>query len=100
MAQLKGPIQFIGSMGNIRVYFNKTLKRYIVSTKGGSIKELIMKSPDYARQRENMSEFKSLCVLVIAAQATDGKHRSPGNRLLFLRIHEAGQGDPEARHRA
>jgi len=59
MAELKGPIQFIGSMGNIRVYFNKTLKRYIVSTKGGSIKELIMKSPDYARQRENMSEFKA-----------------------------------------
>ena len=59
MAELKGPIQFIGSMGNIRVYYNKTLKRYIVSTKGGSIKELIMKSPDYARQRENMSEFKA-----------------------------------------
>ena len=31
MAELKGPIQFIGSMGNIRVYYNKTLKRYIVS---------------------------------------------------------------------
>jgi len=59
MAELKGPIQFIGSLGNIRVYYNKTLKKYIVSTKGGSIKELIKKSPTYARQRENMSEFKA-----------------------------------------
>jgi hypothetical protein len=58
MAELKGPIQFIGSIGNIRVYYNKTLKRYIVSTKGGSIKDLIKKNPAYARQRENMSEFK------------------------------------------
>ena len=57
MAELKGPLQFIGSIGNIRVYYNNTLKKYIVSTKGGSDKELIKKSPVYARQRENMSEF-------------------------------------------
>jgi len=59
MAELKGPIQFIGSLGNIRVYYNKTLKRYIVSTKGGASKELIMKNPAFARQRENMVEFKA-----------------------------------------
>ena len=57
MAELKGPLLFIGSIGNIRVYYNKTLKKYIVSTKGGSDKELIKKSPAYKRQRENMSEF-------------------------------------------
>jgi hypothetical protein len=59
MAELKGPIQFIGSIGNIRVYYNKTLKRYIVSTKGGSLKALIKKNPAYARQRECMTEFKA-----------------------------------------
>ena len=59
MAELKGPVQFIGSMGNIRVYYNKTLKRYIVSTKGGASKELIMNNPAFARQRENMAEFKA-----------------------------------------
>jgi len=59
MAELKGPIQFIGSIGNIRVYYNKTLKRYIVSTKGGSSKALIKKNPAYARQRECMTEFKA-----------------------------------------
>ena len=62
MGELKGPIQFVGSVGNIRVYYNKTLKRYIVSTKGGSKKELIMKSPNYARQRENMTEFGACAV--------------------------------------
>jgi hypothetical protein len=62
MGELKGPIQFVGSVGNIRVYYNKTLKRYIVSTKGGSKKELIMKNPEYARQRENMTEFGAVAV--------------------------------------
>jgi hypothetical protein len=56
MAELKEPIQFIGSIGNIRVYYNKTLKRYIVSTKGGSQKALIKKNPAY---RECMTEFKA-----------------------------------------
>jgi hypothetical protein len=58
MAELKGPIQFTGSLGDIRVYYNKTLKRYIVATKGGASKNLIKRSPQLARQRENMSEFK------------------------------------------
>src|SRR5690242_2485977 len=58
MAELKGPVQFTGSIGNIRVYYNKTLKRYVVATKGGSHKASIKKHPAYARQRECMSEFK------------------------------------------
>jgi len=58
MAELKGPIIFTGGIGNIRAYYNKTLKRYIVSTKGGSTKEMIKKNPAFARQRENMTEFK------------------------------------------
>jgi hypothetical protein len=58
MAQLKGSIQFTGSIGTIRSYYNKKLKRYILSTKGGAPKEKIMNSPVFARTRENMSEFK------------------------------------------
>lgn len=58
MAELKGPILFTGSIGNIRAYYNTTLKRYIVSTKGGANKELIKNNPAFARQRENMKEFK------------------------------------------
>ena len=59
MAELKGPILFTGSIGNIRAYYDKSLKRYILSTKGGSTKELIKNNPRFARQRENMNEFKA-----------------------------------------
>jgi hypothetical protein len=57
MAQLNGPIRFTGSVGNVRAYYDKRLKRYILSTKGGANKELILNSPAFVRTRENMSEF-------------------------------------------
>lgn len=59
MAELKGPILFTGSVGGIRSYYDKTLKRYIVATKGGSTKQMIENNPTFARQRENMAEFKA-----------------------------------------
>jgi hypothetical protein len=59
MAQLKGSILFTGSVGNLRSYYDKHLKRYIVSTKGGASKELIHNNPAFARTRENMNEFKA-----------------------------------------
>ena len=59
MAQLKGPIQFVGSLGNIRSYYNRHLKCYTISTKGGATKEQINNSPAFARTRENMSEFSA-----------------------------------------
>lgn len=59
MAQLKGSIQFAGSVGNIRSYYSKKLKRYLLSTKGGAPKEKILNSPVFARTRENMTEFKA-----------------------------------------
>ena len=58
MGTLKGPIQFTGSVGGIRCYYDKALKRWIISTKGGQSKELIMKNPAFALQRDNMNEFK------------------------------------------
>jgi hypothetical protein len=45
-------------MGNIRAYYDKALKRYVLSNKGGANKDLILNSPKLARQRENMNEFK------------------------------------------
>lgn len=58
MGDLKGPILFTGSVGNIRAYYDKALKRYILANKGGTNRDLIRKSPHLARQRENMNEFK------------------------------------------
>lgn len=57
MAELKGPILFTGSIGNLRAYYDKALKKYFVTTKGGSTKELILNNETMERQRENMSEF-------------------------------------------
>lgn len=57
MAQLKGAIQFTGSLGNIRCYYDRQLKRYTLSTKGGATKEQINNNSAFARTRENMSEF-------------------------------------------
>jgi len=62
MAQLKGSILFTGSVGNIRSYYSNQLKRYILATKGGASKELILHNPVFARTRENMSEFTA-CTL-------------------------------------
>ena len=59
MAHLKGPFLFTGSLGNIKSVYNKKLKRYILSTKGGASRELIENSPAFARTRENMNEFKA-----------------------------------------
>jgi hypothetical protein len=59
MARLKGPIQFIGSIGNLRSYYDRRVKGYIVATKGGASKELILNNPAFARTRENMNEFKA-----------------------------------------
>ena len=58
MGELSGIIKFVGTVGNVRVYYNKALKRYIVSTKGTTPKEVIKNNPAFARQRENMAEFK------------------------------------------
>jgi hypothetical protein len=59
MAHLKGTILFTGSIGNIRSYYSKQLKRYILATKGGASKEVIKNNPVFARTRENMNEFKA-----------------------------------------
>jgi len=59
MARNNGPIQFIGSLGNIRSYYDPTLKKYILSTKGGANKNLIMNNPSFARTRDCMNEFSA-----------------------------------------
>jgi hypothetical protein len=58
MAELKGPILFTGSIGNLRAYYDKVRKRYYLSTKGGTNKDIINSNTNLARQRENMNEFK------------------------------------------
>jgi hypothetical protein len=62
MAELKGPILFTGSVGNMRAYYDKELKRYTLGNKGGTTRDMIMNHPLLARQRENMNEFKGCSI--------------------------------------
>lgn len=59
MAHLTGPLQFSGSIGNLRSYYDKRLKRYILSSKGGASRDLILNNPGFARTRENMNDFSA-----------------------------------------
>jgi hypothetical protein len=58
MGILKGPLQFTGSVGNFRCYYDKASGKYVIATKGGQTREQIENNPTFVRQRENMNEFK------------------------------------------
>jgi hypothetical protein len=81
MARLKGPILFTGSIGNVRSYYDKKRKRYIIATKGGASKEDIMNSPAFARTRENMNEFSvcGICASQIRKSLLPVSHLFYGN---------------------
>ena len=57
MARNDGPIQFSGSLGNIRSYYGKSLKKHILSAKGRVNKDLIKNNPAFARIRDFMNGF-------------------------------------------
>jgi hypothetical protein len=57
MAILKGPIQFDGSIGNLRSYYDSDLKKQVVSTKGGASKQHIKNNPKLWRQDAMSDEF-------------------------------------------
>ena len=59
MAEITGPFRFKGSLGNIRVYWNSAAQKWVVATKGGANRDLILNNPAFARVRENMSEFSA-----------------------------------------
>lgn len=62
MAEIIGTIRLKGSVGNIRTYYDRTLKKWISSTKGGANKDLIKNNPTFARTRELNQEWKG-CVV-------------------------------------
>ena len=58
MGTLKGPLQFTGSVGNFRCYYDPARGKYTIATKGGQTREQIENNPNFIRQLENMNEFK------------------------------------------
>lgn len=57
MAEMIGPVHFRGKIGNLRYYYLKSAKKWVVAGNGGANKELILNNPAFVRTRENMSEF-------------------------------------------
>jgi hypothetical protein len=57
MAEVVGPLLIKGSMGDISVYWNSRLKKWIARKKGGADKNKIKKSKVFVRTRENNVEF-------------------------------------------
>lgn len=51
MAISEGPIQFSGSMGGIRGYYDRDIKKWVYTTKGGACKPLIKNNPAFERTR-------------------------------------------------
>jgi hypothetical protein len=58
MATSEGPIRFSGSLGGIKSHYDKDLKKWIYSTKGGANKNLIHNNKAFARTRELNEEWK------------------------------------------
>ena len=57
MARQKGPIKYIGTLGDIRHFKIKNTDGYFAGMIGGPTAEQIKTDPAFARTRENMSEF-------------------------------------------
>ncbi|NOZ35080.1 MAG: hypothetical protein GXO80_07270 [Chlorobi bacterium] len=57
MARQKGPIKYIGTLGDIRHFKIKNTDGYFAGMVGGPTAEQIKSDPAFARTRENMSEF-------------------------------------------
>ena len=59
MATLKGPLQFIGSLGSMRSYYDKDSGKQILASKGGANKNNIKNNKSLERVRDQNREFKA-----------------------------------------
>ena len=59
MAILKGPLQFTGSLGSMRSYYDKDSGKQILATKGGVNKNILKNNKSLARVRDMNREFKA-----------------------------------------
>jgi hypothetical protein len=62
MATLKGPLQFTGSMGTMRSYYDKDSGKQILSSKGGLTKNLSKNNNHLANVRHTNREFTACCI--------------------------------------
>ena len=76
MSIIKGPLEFTGSLGNMRSYYDPSLGKQILSRIGGPTREQFLNDPNYARQRQVSSELigRSLWASQVKQGLSDLKH--------------------------
>ncbi|MBG7612313.1 hypothetical protein IU405_08645, partial [Polaribacter sp. BAL334] len=57
MAQQKGHIKYVGTLGEVRHFKIKGTEGYFAGLKGGPSADQIATDPAFIRTRENMNEF-------------------------------------------
>ena len=57
MAQQKGHVKYVGTLGEVRHFKIKGNTGYYAGLKGGPTGEQVKTAPGFVRTRENMSEF-------------------------------------------
>lgn len=57
MARQKGPLKYVGTLGDIRHFKIKGNEGYFAGLTGGPTAEQIATDPAFQRTRENMNEF-------------------------------------------
>lgn len=73
MAKQKGPIKYIGTLGDIRHFKIKNTEGYFAGMIGGPTAEQIKTDPAFARTRENMSEFGGSAITAKAVRVAFGE---------------------------
>jgi len=73
MAKQKGPIKYIGTLGDIRHFKIKNTEGYFAGMIGGPTAEQIKTDPAFARTRENMSEFGGSAIAAKAVRVAFGE---------------------------
>ena len=70
MAIQKGPLKYIGTLGDIQHFQIKNTEGYFAGMIGGPSAEQIKSDPAFARTRENMSEFGGSANVAKAVRVT------------------------------
>jgi hypothetical protein len=57
MARQKGPLKYVGTLGDVRHFKIKGMEGYYAGMVGGPTGDQVLNAPEFERTRENMNEF-------------------------------------------
>jgi hypothetical protein len=83
MARQRGHIKYQGTIGEIRHFKIKGMDGYYAGLKGGPTAKQIKNAPEFARTRENMSEFGGAAKIAKVMRTGLGKGAKAVYRSVF-----------------